>query len=271
MTNDRLTVRNRLFLAFGSILGILVVLTVIATYKVGVIDSSLLSVSEQHAKIQRYAINFRGSAHDRSIAVRDVVLSGSPADRAREVATIEKLAAFYADSAGPLEKLISAPGADAELTKLYADIKAIEKRAVATTAVIVELTEKGDNDGAQSKLWAEAKPQYVEWLASINRLIDFEEARIQAENKIAMSEASGFRAVMLTALCLALAIGVWLALTIARRIQQQLGGRAKCAGRGGQPGGTGRPEPRRGRGNGACRQRADLAGCHADPPARAPA
>ena len=42
--------------------------------------------------IQRYAINFRGSAHDRSIAVRDVVLSASADERSRELATIDRLA-----------------------------------------------------------------------------------------------------------------------------------------------------------------------------------
>ena len=230
MFADRLAVRNRLFLGFGLILAILVALTAVATRKVAVIDASLVAVSEQHARVQRYAINFRGSAHDRAIAVRDVVLGSSPEERAREVATIQKLTAFYAESAGPLEALISAPGAEPELAKLYAAIKDIDKRTVATTQTIIDLVDKGDARAAQTMLWSQAKPQYVEWLASINRLIDFEEARIQAENKSAMAEASGFRSVMLSALGLALLIGFALAWAIARGIQRQLGAEPKVLG-----------------------------------------
>jgi hypothetical protein len=52
------------------------------------------------------AINFRGAAHERSIAVRDVALSKGDEARAAEIAAIKQLAAFYANSAGPLEQLL---------------------------------------------------------------------------------------------------------------------------------------------------------------------
>lgn len=101
-----MTVRSRLALGFGSLLSVLVVVTAMAVIKVQSIKKALQANSAEHALIQRYAINFRGSAHDRSIAVRDVALSSSADERARELAAIEKLAKFYAESAGPLEKLL---------------------------------------------------------------------------------------------------------------------------------------------------------------------
>jgi methyl-accepting chemotaxis protein len=127
------TVARRLTLGFGLMLVILAAVAVLAMFKVQTIDAALRANSEQNALIQRYAINFRGSAHDRAIAIRDVVLAATPADGERERATIQELAAFYANSAGPLEKLVSAPGAEPELARLYAGIQAIEARAVATT------------------------------------------------------------------------------------------------------------------------------------------
>ncbi|AVS78149.1 methyl-accepting chemotaxis protein [Paracidovorax avenae] len=219
---SRMTVARRLAVAFGIVVGLLVVVAAIALVKVQAIDRALAANGSEHVPIQRYAINFRGSAHDRSIAVRDVVLAATPQDREREVAVIASLAAFYAQSAGPLERIIRSPGAGPELAPLYADIQRAEAQAVATTQRIVALAGQ-DNAQAREMLWTQAKPQYVQWLAAINRLIDFEEARIQAENATAMAQASGFRAVMVGALVLALATSVLVAWAVSRSIAGQLG------------------------------------------------
>ncbi|MHA7601654.1 methyl-accepting chemotaxis protein [Alicycliphilus sp. T452] len=222
MPFSRMTVAARLYAGFGLILALLVIVTGIAMAKVERINSALRANSEEHVKVQRYAINFRGSAHDRSIAVRDVVLGSTPAARQKEIATIASLAAFYAESAGPLEKLVARPGAEPELARLYAGIRDIEAQAVATTQAIVAQAEAGDA-AARETLWNQAKPQYVQWLAAINRLIDFEEARIQAENRTALEQAGSFLAVMLSALVLALLISGAVAWTVARSILRQLG------------------------------------------------
>ena len=220
---DRLTVGQRLLLGFGLLLAILAGVTFVATSKVSIIDQALIANSELNAPIQRYAINFRGSAHDRAIAARDLVLSATPADRQKEVATIARLAVFYAESAGPLEKLISATGADPSLRGLYGDIKKIEAQTVATTQAVVDAVDKGDLTGAQTMLWTQAKPQYVQWRASINKLIDFQERRIQAANQQALAEAGRFVTVMLTALAVSLLAGGLLAWLIPRSVLRQLG------------------------------------------------
>ncbi|MCB5188998.1 methyl-accepting chemotaxis protein [Methylobacillus caricis] len=222
MSFSRLTVARRLYVGFGLILLVLVVVTGIAIVKASIINSALRANSDQHVLIQRYAINFRGSAHDRSIAVRDVVLSKTPAERQKEISTINALAAFYAEAATPLEKLIASRGAAPELVKLYDDIRQIEAQAVATTQSIIALAEAGDASAGES-LWTLAKPQYVQWLAAINKLIDFEEARIQAENKTALEQAAGFLTVMLTALVLALLLSGMVAWLVSRSILDQLG------------------------------------------------
>ena len=219
---SRMTVGRRLAVAFGIVVGLLVVVTAIALVKVQAIDGALGANDTEHVPVQRYAINFRGSAHDRSIAVRDVVLAATPQEREREVAVIASLAAFYAQSAGPLERIIGRPGAAPELGSLYADIRRAEAEAVATTQRIVALAGQGDAQ-AREMLWGQAKPQYVQWLAAINRLIDFEEARIQAENATAMAQARGFGAVMVGSLLLSLAASVLVAWAVSRSIVGQLG------------------------------------------------
>jgi methyl-accepting chemotaxis protein len=221
---------NRLYLGFGLVLSILVGMTAVAMVKVRAIDEALHANSERDMVMQRYAINFRGSAHNRSIAIRDVVLSTSPNERGKEVADIDQLAAFYADAAGPLEKMMGAPGAAPEVAQLYAGIKEIESRAVLTTREIIKKTDSGDTAGALTELWTQAKPQYVQWLAAINKLIDFQELKIQGANKAALDEADSFVAVMLSALGIALLCGAGLAWSTSRNILGQLGAEPQALG-----------------------------------------
>ena len=219
----RMTVAQRLYAGFGLIVAVMVAVTAVAVFKVRGIDDALIDNSQRHALIQRYAINFRGSAHDRSIAIRDVVLSATAEGRRQETAAIAALAAFYADSAGPLETLIRQPGASPELAHLYAAIKEIEAAAVASTQAIIAATERGDAAAAHQLLWQQAKPQDVQWLAAINKLIDFEEARLQQNNQSALADAGGFLSVMLVALLIAFVISGLLAMLIARGLLRQLG------------------------------------------------
>ncbi len=230
MNLQQLSVGKRLSIGFGLVLAILIVVTMIALVKVNVINTALRANSDEHTSIQRFAINFRGSAHDRAIAIRDVVLSTQPSERDKEVATIAALARFYAESATPLESLLGKSADQAELERLYGAIQAIEAQAVATTQAIVNMVNAGDTAGAQALLWTQAKPQYVQWLAAINQLIDYEEQRVQIQNKIALEEAEGFLMAMLTALTLALLCGAALAWTLSRSIVRQLGAEPQALG-----------------------------------------
>ncbi|WP_313605267.1 methyl-accepting chemotaxis protein [Comamonas jiangduensis] len=219
---SRMTVAARLYVGFGLIVALLVVVTGVAVVKVDRIERALRANSDIYSQVQRNAINFRGSAHDRSIAVRDLVFSPTPSERAKEIATIAALADFYAQSTQSLEALLKLPGVSPEVHPLYADIKRAESQAVTTTNTIIEQVREG-NAAAVDTLWSQAKPQYVQWLASINRLIDFKEKHIQATNQSAMEEASGFLRVMFTALTLALILSAAVAWGVARSIVRQLG------------------------------------------------
>jgi methyl-accepting chemotaxis protein len=217
------TVARRLAAGFGLVLGLWTVVTVLAMFKVDAIDNALQTNAEEHALIQRYAINFRGSAHDRAIALRDVVLAPDAAGRRKEVEAIEALADFYAQSVVPLEKLVDAKGPQSELARLYADIRAMEAQALASTQRTVQQAQAGDTAAAAATLWGQAKPHYVQWLAAINRLIDLEEVRIQSQNHTAMRHAGSFLWMMLSALALALAVSAAMAWWVSRSITAQLG------------------------------------------------
>ncbi|MBU4610093.1 MCP four helix bundle domain-containing protein [Achromobacter sp. GG226] len=222
MSLSRWSVAARLYAGFGVILTLLVVVAGISVVKVSAIDTALRANAEVHTAVQRYAINFRGSVHDRAIAIRDVVLSASAEERRRELANIQQLAQFYDQSRKPLEALVSADNVEPELARRYAAIRDVEARALPVTAALIAAADE-DTAIAREQLWSEARPLYVQWLAAINQLIDLKEANIQAQNRFALQEAGGFVPLMLTALALALLLSAVVAWRVARSIRGQLG------------------------------------------------
>jgi methyl-accepting chemotaxis protein len=103
-----LSVAVRLGLSFALVLAMLV-LTVVSISKVNAIEGSLTTVSENNNVKQRYAINFRGSVHDRAIALRDLTLVAD-SELKEVVALINRLDADYQQSAKPLDAIFSTPG-----------------------------------------------------------------------------------------------------------------------------------------------------------------
>ena len=126
----QLTVAKRLALGFGLILSLVIAVSLIGNQRVGFIDRTLTDVGDGAAVKQRYAINFRGSVHDRAIAIRDAVLVENDRDLQRHLADIERLKAFYRDSAGPMDAMFREEGATSREKELLAAIKEIGRAHV---------------------------------------------------------------------------------------------------------------------------------------------
>src|SRR3989344_1697967 len=190
-------ISQRLMAGFGLVIVALLGMSVYSVLIARGIDGALTANATQNAVIQRAAINFRGSAHDRSIAVRDVVLAPNDEARKKEIESIARLADFYAQSATQLDNVLkTVKEVPPEVGPMVQALKDIEARTVTTTSKVVALMQAGDRAGAEALLWAEAKPQYEQWLAAANKLIDYEEGRIIKNSQTANQDASQFTAVV---------------------------------------------------------------------------
>ena len=217
-------ISQRLMAGFGLVIVALLGMSVYSVLIARGIDGALTANATQNAVIQRAAINFRGSAHDRSIAVRDVVLAPNDEARKKEIESIARLADFYAQSATQLDNVLkTAKEVPPEVGPMVQALKDIEARTVATTSKVVALMQAGDRAGAEALLWAEAKPQYEQWLAAANRLIDYEEGRIIKNSQTANQDASQFTGVMLSITLLAVLISVAVTVLVSRSIGRELG------------------------------------------------
>ena len=213
----------RIGLGFASTLSLLVLITAVGIQRVGFIDSTLKDVGEKAAVVQRYAINFRGSVHNRAIAIRDAVLVKDEAALNRHLAEIDQLKRDYQDSAASMDRLFANTTASAEETRLLGDIKTIETQALASTERVINLRRSNDIAGAQDLLLAQASVHYTEWLKRVNALIDFEEAHIKQRLDTVQSAAGTFAMLMVLASAVAIILSVLVSLLIIRKVKATLG------------------------------------------------
>lgn len=210
---------RRLLLGFAAVLGLLVILGGIAAQRVNAINDSLATVNDINSVKQRFAINFRGSVHDRAISLRDVVLLASEPDRAAELREIERLAAFYADSAVRLDRMMAS---GAEVTpdeeRILASIKETEIRTLPMIRTVIAARQAGDVTRAHDILMTQARPAFVEWLARINQFIDLQEEKNRVVANRARAVAEGFQALMIGLVVAGLLLGAGIAFWSMRAI-----------------------------------------------------
>ena len=170
------SLKTRTLVAFLIMLAVIGAMGTYGMVKVNGVAERLHAVNEINAVKQRYAINFRGSVHDRSILVRDVVMATDAADMARSIEEIDVLAEFYADSAGPMDAMFADDVPDRPLERdILERIKDVETRTLPTIDRIIETAQAGDLTAAEAIVMNEARPIFIEWLGVINGFIDFQE------------------------------------------------------------------------------------------------
>ncbi|WP_168734253.1 methyl-accepting chemotaxis protein [Pseudothauera nasutitermitis] len=225
-----MTVGMRLALGFGLVLAMLVGLTATGIQEVNFVDDTLTRITEVNAVKQRYAINFRGSVHDRAIALRDATLVRDQTELAAVLAEIERLSRFYAESAEALDRLLAAE-ADGERAEraILAGIKEIEARALPLVGRVLAEARAGERFTAQTLLLDEAGPALSEWLVRINQFIDHQEDKNQAATASARTATKRFAWLMVVLCGVALAVSVLVAWRIIHGLKSTLGGEPDVA------------------------------------------
>ena len=218
-----LTIAQRLAMGFGLVLSLMILVALVGIQRVQVIDSSLSEVNEGASLKQRYAINFRGSVHDRAIAIRDLVLAREPAALNTQLQNIERLNTFYQESAAPLDRLVAAANSSAEEQRQLGQIKAIESSARELTQRLIDQRQSGDIEGAQALLSREVAAAYLEWLKHINAFIDLQQKDITTSLDGVRATAGSFGLLIVAVTSVAILLSVFVSLLIIRRLRSTLG------------------------------------------------
>ena len=218
----RLTIARRIGVGFTLVVLAMVAVIVTGVVLVKQIDSDLGTINDQNAVKQRYAVNFRGSVHDRAIAIRDVALAYGDDEVDSQAMLIDDLAATYAASEAPMDELFADGPVSAEEKQALDDIKAQQALTQPLIEQIIELKREGNSFAAMDVLNEQAKPAFVEWLRVINVLIDLEESMNQEVTASARGIADRFLVIMTVLGLVAAALAVVVAFRTTRKITRPL-------------------------------------------------
>ncbi len=209
---------------FASVLLLMVILTAEGIRQVNLIDDSLKVINDVNSVKQQHAIDFRGSVHDRAIAVRDAVLIDEDARLAPVLADIERLEGNYREAADAMQAIFAQrDDLTADERQALKDIQAVEATTMPLIAEVIERRQAGDAAGAQRVLLEEAAPAFSRWLETINVFITLQERLNETETGFARQIAENFQITMLV-LCLgALVIGGLVASLLTNLLLREFG------------------------------------------------
>lgn len=223
-----LKVSTKLYLSFAIVIFLMIVVSAIGINKVNFIDKSLTTMTDVNSLKQRYGINFRGSVHDRAIAIRDVIFTNDKNSLNALLSNIARLEKMYNDSETPLSKFIKQKDVISQSEiKMLEDISQIGKSTVAFYKDAIKLKQEGNLSQAQDLLESNIAGGFVKWLAAINKFIDYQEAANKELTNSVKNETSAFENIMIILTLIAILIAGFIAFMIQSGIKKDLGGEPK--------------------------------------------
>ncbi|PMG22524.1 methyl-accepting chemotaxis protein [Vibrio splendidus] len=218
-----MTVRNRLAFGFGSILALMTLLTIVGIQKVNSIDRTLAEITDINSVKQRYAINYRGSVHDRAIAIRDVAIARNLQEVILFEKTIRELESFYTESEQNMEKMLvsGSPFSNKE-RDILSRIDKIQKHTLPLVEDI--LKSKKEMLPVNDAILDQVRPAFITWLDTINEFIDYQETENQKLTPEARMVAGGFQNLMFILTVISLVVSVVIGIIIEKSFRKSLGG-----------------------------------------------
>lgn len=216
-------ISTRLTLGFSALLGLLILLTAVGIYQVNQIDRDLATINDVNGTKQRFAVDWRGSVHDRAIVLRDIVITAGNSNLSALEGEMERLRNAYSTATTGMEAVTSEYSGTAQEQSI---INSINDQAILTrglTEQVIAAREADDYANAQTLLLEQAGPAYTEWLNRINQFINLQQQLNDATTATARDTASGFQVQMLGLTLFALLVGGLIAVFLSRQLLRELG------------------------------------------------
>lgn len=214
-----------LWLGFATIISLMLAISIISIQRVNQIDTSLTQINDVNSAKQRHAIDFRGSVHDRAIALRDAVLLTTHSDVSAQLTLMEELAQDYDAAEEAMERMFAehADTITPEERDAYAQIQQTAQTTQAAVEQVIAFRNNNQLAAARLVLFEDAAPGFSQWLADINVFIDLQASMNEAETAHAREMTGNFQASMLSLVGAAILISLIIAALPGRWLKRTLG------------------------------------------------
>lgn len=216
----KMSIKTRITVIVGGGLLALIMINIIGVIRMMEVNHKLTEMTDVNSVKQRYAINFRGSVHDRSIRVRDYVLLNDDGQRASTLSEINELEAFYLESERLLNQMMEEDTeTSADEQRMLADINQSKVFLTPSINEIISLVDRGQRDQAYRILMATARPEFQNWLDKINVYIDYQEANNQSITSYLLQLSNEFQSIMTIITILSGLLGVLAFIWVIRSVR----------------------------------------------------
>ncbi|MFP3341724.1 methyl-accepting chemotaxis protein [Halomonas sp. SIMBA_159] len=216
-------ISTRLTTGFSILLALLVLLTVAGVLQVNQIDRGLSEINDVNGAKQRFAVNMRGSVHDRAIVLRDIVITSGDGNLAALQDEITRLRSDYDTAVSEMQALNRQYPPTSQEQTLLDRISEQSAVTIDLSQQVIDARDADDYERAQTIMLQQAGPAYSEWLSRVNQFIDLQEQINNVTTNDARSIASGFQIQMLGLTLFALLIGGLIAIFLSRQLLRELG------------------------------------------------
>ena len=217
-----------IFTIIGAGYGVLVIMilgiSILSINRITFIENNLHEINAVNSPKQRVAINYRGSVHNRSISIRDVVFANNQADLDTYLKEIKYEEDFYVAAKNKMQSdFIDKNMLTKEEQDILVKINTIEEETMPLIKKIIEYKQAGYTTEMMNTL-NQVRPKFVDWLKVINEFIDLEENKNQAITPVVTKGTANFKFMMIVNSIVALLLGSSIAVFIIRYLLKLLGG-----------------------------------------------
>ncbi len=220
--------RFSIFTIIGAGYGVLVIIilgiSMLSINRINFIENNLSEINNVNSAKQRVTIDYRGSVHNRSISIRDVVLADNQKQLEEYLNEIQFEERFYIDAKNRMrEFFINKNMLTSEEKAILDKINNTENEAMPLIQGIIADKQSGNDKNMIDKL-DKVRPLFVDWLKYINEFINLEEAKNQSVTPIVTKSTANFKLMMILNSFIAFILGFSISFFIIRYLIKLLGG-----------------------------------------------
>ena len=223
------SVRGMLLSGF-SLMVVVVVITAAVGMK-GMQDgrSDYLSYVNGPAELTTLLNDVAAAANARAVAARNLVIVTSPQDVASEKSAVEAAQKSMVKAMEALAaKVADTTRVTAQERAQFEKVQEAERKYAPVALQIVELAVNGQTADAERRIAAECRPLLASLLAEVHKQVTLTNQTAALREAEAERRHAFDRNLAIAGVLLAVAAGVWLTLTITRRVLRTLGAEPAC-------------------------------------------